>query len=142
MLRNIPSILSPELLKVLREMGHADDIVLVDANYPAASGAKNLIRLDGTHVTDVLDAILQFFPLDTFVKDNVFLMRHRESEPTPEIWEEFRGILQKRDFEKAFSEFTLIDRMDFYEYAKKAYAIVQTSTTARYANIGLKKGVI
>ena len=141
MLKNIPPILSPELLKVLREMGHGDDIVLVDANYPAASGAKNLIRLDGTQITDLLDAVLRFFPLDTF-ENPVSLMQPRACDPTPEIWETFRNTILKWDEDKAFTDFSLIDRMDFYEYAKKAYAIVQTSTTAHYANIGLKKGVL
>ena len=142
MLRNIPPILSPELLKTLRAMGHNDVIILVDANYPADSGAKRLIRADGASVTDMLDAVLQFFPLDSFVEHPVALMRPLAEEPTPEIWSEFRDILHKWDVEKAFSDFRLIDRMDFYTYANNAYAIVQTGTTARYANIALQKGVI
>jgi len=126
----------------MQEMGHNDYIILVDANYPAASGAKRLVRLDGTEITDLLDAVMQFFPLDNFVDNPVVLMRPRPEESTPEIWQEFREILLKHDQDEAFSDFHLIDRLDYYEYAQNAYAIVQTSTTARYANIGLQKGVI
>jgi len=141
MLKNIPRILHPELLKILMEMGHNDYIILVDANYPATSGAKRLIRADGVEVTDMLDAILQLFPLDTFVNDPVILMQPRAEEPTPEIWSEFKEIINKHDSDKAFKDFHLMDRFDYYNFAKEAYAIVQTGTTARYANISLKKGV-
>ena len=142
MLKKIPAILSPDLLKILQEMGHNDYILLVDANYPAASGAKRLVRMEGVEVTDLLDAVLQFFPLDTFVDDPVVLMRPRADEKTPEIWESFERIIKTHDTDQAFSDFHLMDRLDYYEYARGAYAIVQTGTTARYANIGLKKGVI
>jgi len=142
MLRNIPQIISPELLKILMEMGHSDVIVLADANYPAASGAKRLIRADGTDVTVLLDAVLRFFPLDTFVTHPAVLMAPLPDSPTPPIWSEFRNIISHHDKEKAFTDFQLIDRFDFYEYARKAYAIVQTGTTAHYANIALIKGVL
>ena len=140
MLKNIPNILSPELLKILMEMGHNDYIILVDANYPATSGAKRLIRASGIEVTDMLDAVLQLFPLDTFVDDTVILMQPLPDDPTPPIWSEFREIIKKHDSDKAFKDFTLMDRFDYYKFAKKAYAIVQTGTTAHYANISLKKG--
>jgi L-fucose mutarotase len=142
MLRNIPPIIAPELMKIIMEMGHNDYIVLADANYPVISGAKRAVRLDGVKVDELLDALMQFFPLDAFVKNPVVLMKPRPEEPTPEIWSEFDRILKKWDIDKAYKEFQLIERMEFYEYAKKAYAIVQTGTTARYANIGLQKGVI
>ena len=142
MLRNIPPVLSPELLKAMREMGHGDVLVLADANYPAASGARRLIRLDGVEVTTLLDAVLRFMPLDAYVKNPVALMKPEPQDPTPEIWREFSEIIKKWDEEKAFSDFELIERMDFYEYAKNAYAIVQTGATAHYANICIKKGVL
>ena len=142
MLKTIPNTLSPDLLKILMEMGHNDYIILTDANYPAAACAKRLIRSEGVEVTDMLDAVLTFYPLDTFVDDPVILMRPRPEEPEPEIWSTFRKIIAKRDDDKAFKDFTLIDRFDFYDFSKNAYAIVQTGTTARYANISLKKGVI
>ena len=142
MLRNIPPIITPDLMKIIMEMGHADYIVLADANYPVMSGAKRAVRLDGVQVDELLDAVLQFFPLDSFVPAPVTLMNYLPSEPKPEIWATFDQIVRKYDIEKAYKEFRLIERLDFYEYARRAYAIVQTGTTARYANIGLQKGVI
>lgn len=142
MLRNIPPVITPELMKIIMEMGHNDYIVLADANYPVASGAQREVRLDGVAVDVLLDAVMRFFPLDSFVPHPVVLMKPRPEEATPEIWNAFDHILRKHDAEKAFTAFHLIDRFEFYEYAKKAYAIVQTGTTARYANIGLQKGVI
>ncbi|MDR2796962.1 MAG: fucose isomerase [Treponema sp.] len=142
MLKNIPSIISPELMKLLMEMGHNDYIVLADANYPVMSGARRATRLDGVPVDVLLDAIMRFFPLDGFVEFPVTLMKPRPNETTPEIWSKFDIILKKWDIEKAYKEFRLIERMEFYEYAKGAYAIVQTGTTARYANIALQKGVV
>lgn len=142
MLKNIPPIISPELMKLIMEMGHNDYIILADANYPAASGAQRLVRLDGVAVDALLDAVLQFFPLDSFVPHPVVLMKPGENEPRPEIWSNFERVLKERDFCKAYKDFHLIERFDFYDYAKKAYAIVQTGTTARYANISIQKGVI
>jgi L-fucose mutarotase len=106
------------------------------------SGAKRAVRLDGVQVDELLDAVLQFFPLDSFVPAPVTLMNYLPSEPKPEIWAKFDQIVKKYDIEKAYKEFRLIERLDFYEYARGAYAIVQTGTMARYANIGLQKGVI
>lgn len=142
MLKNIPPILSPELLKIMREMGHGDTIVLVDANYPATTGAKRLVRLDGVEMTDLLDAMLQFLPIDAFVANPIAVMQPDDKSIKPPIWQEFLKVISKRDDEKAFTEFDYIDRMDFYGYAKEAYALVQTGTTAHYANIGIKKGVL
>lgn len=142
MLRNIPRIIAPELMKVMMEMGHSDTLVLADANFPAASCANRLVRLDGVEVADLLDAVLQFFPLDSFVSHPVMLMQPKNDEPIPEIWDTFKTIIQQRDDEKAFLDFKLAERMSFYDAARKAYAIVQTTTTARYANIMLQKGVL
>ncbi|MFV0352752.1 MAG: RbsD/FucU family protein [Oscillospiraceae bacterium] len=142
MLRNVPRIIAPELMKIMMDMGHSDTLILADANFPAASCARRLIRLDGVEVTDLLDAILQFYPLDNFVPHPVTLMQPKSDEPTPEIWDSFKNIIEKRDEEKAFTGFTQIERMPFYTAAKEAYAIVQTTTTARYANIMLQKGVL
>jgi L-fucose mutarotase len=142
MLKNIPPVISPELMKILMEMGHSDYIILVDANYPAMSGAQRAVRLDGVPVDTLLDAVLQFFPLDSFVKNPVALMKPLPHEATPEIWAKFETLLKKWDAEKVYKEFLLIGRMEFYHYARGAYAIVQTGTTARYANIALHKGVV
>jgi L-fucose mutarotase len=141
MLKGIPSILSPELLKILMEMGHGDEIILADGNFPAASCAQRLVRCDGHGVPALLDAILKFFPLDTFVKKPVSLMGVVPGDDyKPEIWEDYRKVIQKYD-ERA-ADFELIERFEFYERTKKAYAVIATSEAARYANIILKKGII
>ncbi|RKX91993.1 MAG: fucose isomerase [Spirochaetes bacterium] len=141
MLKGIPSILTPELLKVLMEMGHGDEIVIVDGNYPAAAHAQRLIRLDGHGVPEILKAVVKFLPLDTFVQRPVTLMQKvpgKEVE-TP-IWDVFKEIIAKEDSSAA--DFGFEERFAFYERAKKAYAIIATGESALYANIILKKGVI
>ena len=141
MLKGIPPILSPELLKVLCEMGHSDRIVIADGNFPAESMGKNaiVIRCDGHGVPELLDAILQVFPLDTYVDAPVGLMATTKNDPTPEIWATYHEIVDKHNGETAFEE---VERFDFYDRTKKAYAVIATSEKALYANIILKKGVI
>lgn len=142
MLKGIPSILSPELLKILMEMGHGDEIVLGDGNFPAASYAKRLVRLDGHGVPEILDAILKIFPLDTFVENPVSLMAVVPGDNTkPVIWDEYRSIIRKYD-EKMADKIEFVERFKFYERAKNAYAILATGESALYANIILKKGVV
>lgn len=140
MLKTIPAILSPELLKIMMEMGHGDEIVIGDGNFPAASCAKRLVRLDGHGVPEVLDAILTLFPLDTFVDAPVGLMQVVPGDSTvPLIWDDYLNIVERREGNKKIE---YIERFEFYERAKKAYAIVATGETALYANIILKKGVV
>ena len=142
MLKGIPSILTPDLLKILMEMGHGDEIVIGDGNFPAAAYAKRLVRCDGHDVPTVLDAILGLFPLDAFVKEPVALMQTvaRHTPEAPPIWAEYEKIIKKHEPENngIFYE----ERFAFYERAKKAYAIVATGESALYANVILKKGVI
>ncbi len=141
MLKGIPNILSPVLLKTLMEMGHGDEIVIVDGNYPAASHAQRLIRLDGHGVPEILKAVVKFFPLDTFVQKPVTLMaKVPGSDVETPIWDIFKSIIRKED-EKA-ADVGFEERFAFYERAKKAYAIVASGESALYANIILKKGVI
>jgi L-fucose mutarotase len=141
MLKGIPPILSPELLKTLMEMGHGDEIVLADGNFPAASCARRLIRADGHGVPELLDAVLQFFPLDSYVAEPVGLMQVVPGDPTvPVIWDEYRAIVAKHEGPETGLE--MIERFAFYERAKAAYAVVATGETATYANVILKKGVI
>jgi len=142
MLKNIPHIIAPELMKILMEMGHSDVVIIADANYPAAAHAKRLIRAEGVQIPELLEAIMYFFPLDNFVDNPVRLMSPLDSEPTPEIWKNYETIIRKFDQEKAFKGFSYIDRLDFYEESEKAFVIIQTATTDRYANIVLQKGVI
>lgn len=144
MLKGIPPILSPELLKVLCEMGHSDRIVIGDGNFPAETMGKNaiVIRCDGHGVPELLDAILQVFPLDTYVEKPVSLMQVMPGDTveTP-IWDTYKEIVSKHDSRgsEAIGE---IERFAFYDEAKKAYAVIATGETALYANIMLQKGVV
>lgn len=144
MLKGIPQILSPELLKVLCEMGHSDRLVISDGNFPAESMGKNaiVIRCDGHGVSELLDAILKVFPLDTYVEKPVNLMEVMPQDPveTP-IWETYKEIVAKYDGRGADAVGN-IERFAFYEEAKTAYAIIATSESALYANIMLQKGVV
>ena len=141
MLKGIPSIISPELLKILMEMGHGDEIIIADGNFPGASLANKLVRLDGHTGPEVLEAVLKLLPLDTYA-DNFVLMQKMECDKNMEIpvWKDYERIAAAGD--KGFSKMTYIDRFEFYERAKKAYAIIATSETAQYANILLKKGLV
>lgn len=141
MLKKISPLLSPELLKTLAEMGHGDELVLADGNFPSASMAQRLLRADGHGVPKLLDAILQLFPLDTFVERPVALMAvvpGHDYKPT--IWEEYRQIIQASG--EPFSDFEYIERFAFYDRARKAFAVLATGETSLYANIILKKGVV
>ena len=143
MLKNIPDILSPALLKVLMEMGHGDEIVLGDGNFPSESVGKNavVIRADGHSVPELLDAILTLMPLDRTVERPAALMAISPGEDRlPAIWKDYNRILSK--FEHACCGVELMERFAFYERAEKAYAIVATGEKAIYANILLKKGVL
>jgi L-fucose mutarotase len=141
LLKLIPGILNPDLLKILMEMGHGDEIVIVDGNFPAASIAQRLVRLDGHNVPEVLEAILKFLPLDTYVEKPAVLMSVVPGDNIkPDIWEKYKKIII--NIKEPFTEFDYIERFAFYERAKKAYAIIATSESALYANIILKKGVV
>ena len=144
MLKGIPKILSPELLKVLCEMGHSDRLVIADGNFPSESMGKNakVIRCDGHGVPELLEAILTVFPLDTYVETPVSLMQVMPGDnvETP-IWDEYKEIITKHDErgEKAIGQ---TERFAFYEEAKTAYAIIATGESALYATIMLQKGVV
>ncbi len=144
MLKGIPAILSPELLKVLCEMGHSDRLVISDGNFPAETMGKNavVIRADGHGVPELLDAILQVFPLDSYVEHPVNLMEVMPGDPveTP-IWDTYKEIVAKYDSRGA-SAVGNIERFKFYEESKNCYAIIATGETALYANIMLQKGVV
>ena len=138
MLKKIPAILSPELIKILMEMGHGDEIVFADANFPAASHAQRLIRYDGTTIKPLLEAVSQLFPLDYRVVPAALMKM--PSDYDGNIQEEYKALLEKyNDMEVRFD---MEEREDFYGRAARAYAIVTTSDTARFANIILRKGVV
>ena len=146
MLKGIPKILSPELLMVLAEMGHSDRIVIADGNFPAESMGKDsiVIRCDGHGVPEILDAILQVFPLDTYVEKPVNLMQLMPGDvgkvETP-IWDTYKEIVAKHD-ERGADAIGNIERFAFYDEAKTAYAIIATGESAIYANVMLQKGVV
>lgn len=144
MLKGIPSIISPELLKVLCEMGHGDTIVIADGNFPSESIGKNsiVIRADGHGVPALLNAILKLFPLDTYVEKPVSLMGvvPGDKVETP-IWNEYKKIVASRD-ERGEEAFDTLERFEFYNKAKNAYAVIASGETAIYANIILQKGVV
>ena len=139
MLKGISKIVSPELIKVLCEMGHGDEIIIADGNFPAASHAQRLVRCDGHGVPEVLEAILKLLPLDQYVEKPVALMDVVPGDPiVPVIWDQYKAEIAKYgDIEIEYME-----RFAFYERAKKAYAIVATGESAQYANVILKKGVV
>ncbi len=141
MLKGIPAILSPELLKILMEMGHGDEIVIADGNFPAASIAQRLVRADGHGVPELLEAILSLFPLDPYTEKPVALMQvvPGDTVETP-IWDTYRAIVSAHE-DKA-NGIENVERFAFYERAKRAYAVVATGEGALYANIILKKGVV
>lgn len=141
MLKGIPKILSPELLKVLMEMGHGDELVIADGNFPAGALARRLVRADGHGTVELLDAILRFFPLDQYDPNPVVLMQvvPGDKVETP-IWDEYRAVVTK--YYPEAPEFKHVERFAFYERAKQAYAVVATGEAALYANLILKKGVV
>lgn len=146
MLKGIPKILSPELLKVLCEMGHSDRICIADGNFPSESMGRDCIvlRMDGHGVPEILDAILEVFPLDMYVEKPVTLMQLMDCDigkvPTP-IWDTYAEIVAKHD-ERGSAAVGNIDRFDFYDEAKKCYCIIATGESAVYANVMLQKGVV
>lgn len=144
MLKGIPKILSPELLKVLCEMGHSDRLVISDGNFPAETMGKNaiVIRCDGHGVPELLEAILKVFPLDTYVEHPVNLMEVMPGDDvaTP-IWDTYQEIVERND-SRGRDCIGQIERFQFYEEARKAYAIIATGESALYANVMLQKGVV
>lgn len=141
MLRNLPQILSPALLYALRAMGHGDRIAIVDANFPAESSGPECIRLDGLSATDVLKAILQVMPLDTFVTAPAQTMQVvGDPEAVPDIVAEFQTIIDELADNPA--QIATLERHAFYEETSSAFAIVQTGEQRLYGNILLTKGII
>lgn len=144
MLKNISSLLDGDLLKILSDMGHGDEIVLVDANYPGITNAKRYLRYSGVGMVDLLKAVLSVIPLDHIVPDPAVVMSVADKDrergiTTPSIWAEFSSVLSAEGYHMKLRE---ISRPAFYERSKDAFAIIQTGEKALYANIILTKGVI
>ena len=141
MLKGISPLLSPELLKILAEMGHGDEIVIGDANFAAQSLGQRVIRADGHGGVELLDAILSLLPLDTFVEAPVTLMQVVPGTLAgdPPIWKDFAATVEKH---QPGVKFGSAERFAFYDRARKAFACVATGERALYACVILKKGVL
>ena len=139
MLKNVPKIVSPQLLKILCEMGHGDEIVIADGHFPAETCGQRVVRADGLGGTEMLDAVLSLIPLDTYADENLLLMETTNGDPTPTIWAKYFEIAQKHDDNMRVGN---VERFAFYERAKKAYAVIATGERAIYANVIIKKGVV
>lgn len=138
MLKGISNLISPELLKILMEMGHGDELVFGDSNFPAASHAQRLVRADGHKITAMLDAILPLFPLDYAVDFSAVLMESNGSKPS--VWNVYSEKLHT--FPDGDKQFLIISKSEFYERTKKAYCVVATSESERFANLIIRKGII
>lgn len=138
MLKNVDKLLTGDLLKILCDMGHGDELVIADANFPAETCAQRLIRLPGINGMRAAEAILSVFPLDTY-SSPAFVMDLTEGDkakgmPEPEIWAKYHDAV--------VVEPKKIERFEFYERAKKAYAVIQTGEERQYGNLILVKGVV
>ncbi|MET1412357.1 L-fucose mutarotase [Roseibium sp. HPY-6] len=141
MLRDIDPILSPELLYALRAMGHGDEIVISDANFPGEGLGPDCIRADGSTASEMLEAILSVMPLDSFVPDPALTMQVvGDPDAVPDAVADFQNIINATADNPA--EIQTLERFAFYERAAKAFAVVQTGERRLYGNIILKKGVI
>ena len=140
MLKNLNPLLGPELLRILRSMGHGDEIAVVDANYPAEAGARQLVRLDGVSATQALRAVLSVLPLDAYAQHSVHTMQVvGDADAVPEIVAEFRRLVAAADAGAACGA---LERFAFYDRVKGAFAVVATGERRLYGNILLTKGVI
>lgn len=143
MLKGIPPILTPELLKVLCEMGHTDELTIGDGNFPGHTYGKKVIRLDGHGVPEILDAILRFFPLDTSVEKPAALMAVApgDTAETP-IWDTYKEIVARYD-PRGSACFEEIEKNAFYHRTQdRSSVVIMSGETALYANIILRKGVV
>ncbi|MDR2513323.1 MAG: hypothetical protein LBD01_05980 [Puniceicoccales bacterium] len=140
MLRGIHNLISPELIKILMEMGHGDEIVFGDSNFPAKSHAlANLVRADGHSITAMLDAVLPLFPLDYAVDYSLILMQYR-GDKEPGVWSKYKERLSA--WPDGAKPPSILAKPDFYERARQAYAVVATSESEGFANLILRKGII
>ncbi len=141
MLNHIPKILPPDLVRIMMQMGHGDEMVIGDGNYPCDSMGTRVVRLDGHLIPEILDAVLTLMPLDAYVEKPTALMSVVPGDPIGriEVWSTYADILKKHGHEVP-SE--MVERFAFYERAKKAFVVVATGEPRQYANIILKKGIV
>lgn len=145
MLNNISKLLTGDILKVLSDMGHGDEIIIADANFPGETMTQRLIRVPGTDVASVYEAIFELFPLDAeYTEHPACVMEITEGDrkkgiPVPATWGDYENILHKRYPELKLGK---IERYAFYERTKKAYAVIITGEERIYGNLLLKKGIV
>ena len=141
MLKNIPKMMPPELMKIMLEMGHGDELLLCDGNYPKFGCPERCVRMDGHGICEILDMILKFFPLDAYVEHPTTLMAVLPGDPyKPEIWDKYREIGRLYEADGLREE--AVEKPTFYEKGRHCYACVATGEKALYANVVLKKGVV
>lgn len=140
MLKGISPLISPSLLKVLNEMGHGDQILFADGNFPSHSYGVPVVRLDGVGIPALLEAVLPLFPLDSFVEFPVITMHpNADFGRDPVVWSHYRSLITRYEPQ---AKIQALERFAFYELCKKVYAIVATTELEIYANLLLQKGVI
>jgi len=141
MLKGISPLLTPELLKTIAEMGHGDELVIGDSNFPAQSMGKRCVRADGHSGVEILDAILALFPLDQFVETPVGLMAPTPGtfDGDPPIWKDYIAVVEKH---QPGTKCEYVERFDFYDRTKEAYATVSTGEKAAYGCVIIKKGCV
>ena len=138
MLKNIPDLMPPELMKIILKMGHGDELLLCDSNYHKFGCPERCVRMDGHGISDVLEMLLTFFPLDPYVEHPVILMAVLPGDPyKPEIWDDYRAIGKRHETEGLREE--PVDKPQFYERGRNCYVCVATGEKALYANVILKK---
>ena len=142
MLRNIPANLSPDLVKILLEMGHGDEILLADANFPGHHLHPTTVRADGLGIPDLLTSILTLMPLDRYSSYQVALMETVGDDPRPPVWDVYEQSWNEAEKDAGPVSVRTIERMAFYDYTPSVYAVVITGETALYGNLILKKGVL
>jgi len=139
MLKGINPIISPELLKILAEMGHGDELVLADAHFPGHTFCKTVVRGDGLQVQDLLEGIIPLFELDSYADPLIMMAPVEGDELDPQVETDYTAVIKK--FAPNAPDVVRIGRFEFYDRTEKAFAVVVTGTTAKYGNIILKKGV-
>jgi len=143
MLKNVPSVISTPLLSALMDMGHGDEIVIGDGNFPGIDLAKRVVYANGHSVVDLLEALLKVISLDEFVDCPVGVMATTPYyKGVPPVWEEFKNVISNSEEKDHFTDFEYVERYEFYERAKNAYAVVVTSEAALFANLIIKKGIL
>ena len=142
MLNNMPKVMTPEIMTIIMQMGHSDEIALVDAHFPGYSNAKRFYRATGVSIPEILDAILYFFPLETklFADKPAFMMEVVKGDSMdPDLMGDIESVFKKYDPD--YGGIEKLERMKFMERARNAFAIISTGETRKYSNVILTKGL-